>query len=189
MKKRIKKVFSMVGIIMLLVVLFFVANTFSKYIAQVNGVGNAGIAKWKFKVNGQEDNLGTIKLSDNVNPASLVQGKIAPGTSGNFDLVLDATGSEVAVDYKVDFSNETNKPTHLTFTYQGNNYNSLEALEKAISGTINANDETKVRTLNITWQWPLEGQGANYDLIDTTEAKTIDNYSFDVAVSGIQSMK
>ncbi|MBR1540068.1 MAG: hypothetical protein IJ629_02680 [Clostridia bacterium] len=43
--------------------------------------------------------------------------RIAPGTSGNFKIIIDASGSEVGVDYDVTSLGEgNNKPDNLYFT-------------------------------------------------------------------------
>ena len=38
---------------------------------------------------------------------SVVDGVIAPGTSGSFDILLDGTGSEVGIDYIVTLAEKT----------------------------------------------------------------------------------
>ena len=121
----------------------------------------------------------------------LVNNKIAPGTSGSFDIKVDATGSEVGINYNITFTEEENKPQNLKFEYNDIEYNSIKDLEDDLSGTINANDEDKTRTLNVKWKWDYE-TGSNpeeilsNDLVDTEDAKRIQNYTFDVVVTGTQ---
>ena len=60
-----------------------------------------------------------------------------------------------------------------------------------ITGTINANDEDKTRTIAIGWRWDYEtGTDSNEidanDLKDTQNAQNMANYQFDVTVSGVQ---
>lgn len=60
-----------------------------------------------------------------------------------------------------------------------------------MSGIIYADDENKVRTLNIQWKWDYEtGSTAEEinanDIIDTEDAKNIQNYKFTICVSGEQ---
>ena len=84
-----------------------------------------------------------------------------------------------------------NKPTNLIFEYENKKYNSITELQSALVGTINANEQEKVKILNIHWEWPyetgkLETEIAKNDEIDTREAKNISNYTFDVIITGTQ---
>ncbi len=168
----------------------FINSTFSKYTNKVSGDGETEIAKWSFKVNSQTEQFETIKLEDTYDKTTLLDGKIAPGTKGSFDLIIDATESEVAVKYEVDFQNETNKPTNLIFKAGDKTASTLEELESVLTNTINADDANKVRTLTVSWEWPYETGTENAvldnDKIDTDEGLQALDYSFDVVVTGTQ---
>lgn len=168
--------------------------TNSKYINRINGDGETEIAKWHFTVNDATETAETIKLADTYNEDTLINGRIAPGTSGSFDLVVDATGSEVGVKYEVDFKNETNKPSNLKFKYNDgtteHKLDQIEDLEQYFTDTINADDADKTRTLTVDWEWEYEtGTGSEIttnDEIDTDEGLAALDYSFDVVVTGTQ---
>lgn len=168
----------------------FINTTFSKYTNKVVGDGEIQIAKWNFKVNEQTEQFANIKLAETYNNNTLTNGKIAPGAKGSFDLVIDSSTSEVGVDYKVDFKNETNKPTNLIYKFKDNTVENIEELEQYLTGTINANDTNKVRTLTIEWEWPYgdstEGVITEDDKIDTNEGLEALDYTFDVEVTGVQ---
>lgn len=168
----------------------FINNTFSKYINKVSGDGETEIAKWSFKVNQETEEFATIKLADTYDKTTLLNGKIAPGTKGSFDLIIDATDSEVGVRYEVDFLEETNKPTNLIFKSGNKTVSTIEELESVLTDTINADDTNKVRTLTINWEWPYETTTSNTissnDKIDTDEGLQALDYSFKVVVTGTQ---
>jgi len=168
----------------------FITTTFSKYTNKVVGNGETSIAKWSFKVNEQTEQFATIKLAETYDKNTLTNGKIAPGTKGSFDLVIDSSTSEVGVDYMVDFENETNKPTNLIYRVNNNTVDNIEELEQYLTGTINANDTDKTRTLTIEWEWPYgdatTGVKTEEDKIDTDEGLKALDYSFDVKVTGVQ---
>ena len=172
---------------------FFGGQTFSKYVTEVKGAGTANVASWSFKVNENEEQIQNITLASTIDNETLIDNKIAPGTEGGFDIKIDGTGSDVGIDYKIAFSNEQNKPTNLVFTYEGQTYNSILEIAEAANGTINADDENKVKTVHIDWEWAYE-TGANStdiaanDIIDTQDGKNITNYTFDVTVTGTQVM-
>lgn len=193
LNKKTKKAVSMISTILILLLAFMAVSTFSKYITQINGQGIGSVAKWHFEVNGSKDNLGTIALRQTASPETLTAGKIAPGTSGSFDIQIDATGNETGVSYKVEFENETNKPTNLKYIYNGATFQSLAELENVLKGEFNANDSNKVKTLTIGWVWDFEtgttpAQVKSNDAIDTHEGELMQNYTFDIVVSGTQLM-
>lgn len=165
-------------------------STFSKYVNKISGDGETEIAKWSFKVNQETEEFATIKLADTYDKTTLLNGKIAPGTKGSFDLIIDATESEVGVKYEVDFQNETNKPTNMIFKSGNKTVSTIEELESVLTDTINADDSNKVRTLTINWEWPYEtgtgNQILNNDKIDTDEGLQALDYSFNVVVTGTQ---
>lgn len=173
-----------------IVVGVFINNTFSKYINKVSGDGETEIAKWSFKVNQETEEFATIKLADTYDKTTLLNGKIAPGTKGSFDLIIDATDSEVGVKYEVDFLEETNKPTNLIFKSGNKTVSTIEELESVLTDTINADDTNKIRILKIDWEWPYEtgteSQILNNDKVDTNEGLQALDYSFDVVVTGTQ---
>lgn len=189
-----KKKILLVAIILLMMLLSFIGGkTFSKYVSQIQGAGTAEIANWIFKVNGKEDIVQSVNLLSTYNNETLINNKIAPGTSGNFNIVVDATGSEVGVDYTINFLNESEKPQNLVFIHNEQKYTNLQELGEDLSGTIDANDENKTRTITIYWEWQYEvGENQNEihqnDMIDTKNAKEIENYHFDINVIGTQVM-
>ena len=185
-----KKIIAIVSILLLIIMSFYVGHTYAKYMAQIKGEGIAEVAKWSFLVNGQEEQIQTIKLNSTYNNETLVNNKIAPGTEGQFDIVIDGTGSEVGIDYKVIFEEKSTKPENLKFVYQDQAYDSIEEIEKELTGNIAANDENKIRTITIIWKWAYETGyteeiPAN-DIIDTKDGQEIANYSFDVIIQGTQ---
>ena len=184
-----KKIIGVICFIILLGILIG-GHTFSKYVTQVKGEGIANIAKWSFNVNGSSSTVQTINLASTYDESTLVNGKIAPGTSGTFNIIIDATTSEVGIDYKVEFENEQNKPTNLLYYYGEKQYTSLAELQKDLTGTIDADDENKTITLNIRWEWKYETENrqniTENDKIDTNEGETIQKYTFNVNVIGTQ---
>lgn len=188
---RRKKIVIIVSILLAIVLSFIGGQTFSKYLTKVKGTGIAEVATWDFKVNGKTDSVQTINLGSTCDNETLVGNKIAPGTKGSFNIVIDASDSDVGIQYKIEFENESNKPNNLKFKYNENEYNSITELENDLIGTINANEENKIRTLTINWEWKYE-TGSNQeeisqnDIIDTNNGREISNYTFDVNVQGTQ---
>ena len=180
-----KKILIIALILVDITICFLGGQTYSKYKAEVKGENQNGaeIAGWNFNVNGTSRELKSINLMQTCKQETLTNGKIAPGTSGYFDIIIDATGTEVGIEYQVIFENEQSKPTNLTFTYENAKYNSLKELEKVLKGNINANDSEKTKVITVDWQWNYESGNSQ---IDTQEGLTLSNYTFDIIVTGIQ---
>lgn len=191
MKNSRKKL--LIGVALVVIFLSAIIGiTYSKYISQVTGNGTLEVAKWSFKVNDGTEEFAKIELLDTYNEETLINGKIAPGTSGSFELEIDATGAEVGVMYDVDFKNETNKPTNLKFRHGDQVFDNIEEYEQYFSDVINADDTNKVRTLTVDWEWEYEtgadDEISENDAIDTQEGLNALNYTFDIVVTGTQVM-
>lgn len=169
----------------------FLGITRSKYVNQITGNGETEIAKWHFVVNDESETMATIKLADTYDQDSLINGRIAPGTSGSFDLVIDASESEVGLRYVVDFENETNKPSNLKFKYKDRVLDEIEDYEQFFTDVIDADDTNKIRTLTVDWEWKYETDNngntiAENDKTDTDEGLDALDYTFDIIVTGTQ---
>lgn len=186
-----KKIIIVLAVLCGILLAFLGGQAYAKYITEVKGDGIAEVATWNFKVNGEKEQVQEIRLASTYNNETLVNNRIAPGTSGNFNIIVDTTDSEVGIAYHIAFKEEVNKPTNLKFIYENVEYNSIEELEDKLSGVINANDENKIKTLNIGWKWDYETGSspeeilAN-DILDTKDAQDIENYTFQVSVTGTQ---
>ena len=191
--KKSKKIVLIIIALVAILVSFIGGQAYAKYMSKVTGSGTADVASWNFKVNENAEKMQNISLKSTINNSTLLNNKIAPGTEGSFQIKVDATGSEVGINYVVKFENESQKPTNLKFTYNGKSYDSLTQLQDDLTGTINADDKEKTKNITIGWNWKYEtGSNAQEisksDIVDTNEAKTISNYTFDVVVSGTQVM-
>lgn len=191
MKKSKKKGIFIALLVLLVVGMFLLGSSYSKYITQVDGKGVIEVAKWAFLVNGETASITNLNLAQTYQKDTLVANRIAPGTRGSFDIIIDATGSEVGIDYKVAFANETNKPNNMKFYYNGTTANSIKELETLLTGTISAEAENKVRTMTVEWEWSyvtgeVEEEISLQDGIDTRDGQTLSQYQFDILITGTQ---
>ena len=186
-----KRILSILIIVIISVISFFIGLAFNKYNTSIKGEGLAEIATWNFKVNGKKEEIQSINLASTVNNETILDSKLAPGTSGSFDIIIDAKDTQVGIKYNIISIEEINKPHNLKFIYEEKEYNSLKELQEKLSGIINANDKNKVRILKILWKWnyetgsTVEEINAN-NLLDTQDAQNIQNYKFTICVSGEQ---
>lgn len=177
-----------------LVISLLAITSYAKYITTINADGRAQVGKWSFKVNESDNNnIGEINLGRKSYTAeTIADGEIAPGTSGEFTIKVDATGTKTGVNYTVGFSNIQNKPTNLYFKVGNTKYYDFDNLSTSLAGIIDANDPQKVKEINICWAWDYETGADNEisknDEIDTADGKTANLFSFDIAVTGTQVM-
>lgn len=188
------------NIVVILLILAVIASSilcyyaYSKYTSTLTGNGTATVAKWNFKVNGQTEQFTTINLAETIDRSNnIAEGRIAPGTSGSFDLELDGTGSEVAIDYTITMD-LSEKPQNLIF-YTDSNYTepvTTSGTTATINGYINLSEVSTPQAKTIYWNWPYQtGAGdseinAN-DKIDTQDAGK--EISVSISVTGTQVLE
>ena len=121
----------------------------------------------------------SLNLMETIHNKTLIYEKIAPGTSGNFNIVLK---SKQNMQYMVRFESKNQKPSNLQFsiTEKGKKQDSLEELNEMLKGTILENQE---KVMNIYWEWKYEGNRED-NAQDTMEAKKIREYHFLIYVQG-----
>jgi hypothetical protein len=99
-------------------------------------------------------------IIDNVtysNSANVENGYIAPGRSGYFDIVLDPSGTNVAVRYDIEIDTTSgNYPSNITFTVD--NLNSSQVVKtgnNTFSGVVSLADisQNKTITLRLNLNW------------------------------------
>lgn len=158
-----------------------------------------------FKVNDwsqfETERFSLISIGRGVNKEN---GKIAPGSNGEFDIVIDATDNLNELKYKVDIKEYGNKPDNLIFAVKKNGklttntYSSLKELsEKELNGFI----FNKVEIFTIVWCWKYE-TGENLEIITDEDEKdtlagsgkiagkeNVFDYSFSLKVIGTKKTK
>ena len=164
--------------------------TYARYMSQEKGTGNADIANWAFQIDKNGEQTKNVTLRNTVSKQTLVNGKIAPGTSGEFSITLDATGSEVGVDYTLSFVDEINKPENIIFTYKGKEYKSLNEIG-SIKGNIGTKND-RTATILIKWTWLYQTgstdiEKAENDIKDTKAGTSLLDYSFNIIAKGVQA--
>ncbi len=102
-----KRIYTLLGILMLLFTFYQVATSYAKYIAEATAVVEKQAGAWTIKVNNTDISNSNSETTFNVDnlifPESefVAENKLAPGANGYFEIVIDSTGSSVAVRYDV----------------------------------------------------------------------------------------
>ena len=138
--------------------------------------------EYRLNVNYKNIDFRNINLAETINRDTLIYEKIAPGTKGSFNIILEANKNS---KYKVVFNSINEKPQNLKFKANINNKeigkaNTLEELQKYLIGYIRKNEKIDIR---VNWYWEFEDNEEN-DKQDTKDAQYIKKYQFDINAIG-----
>ena len=178
MKPNFKTIIWVIVFIMVVSSFLVFADTLALF--ESNGTGKAGmdIGAWVIKIsnvditsnNAQEIVIDRFIYENSLNVAS---GKIAPGTSAYFDLVIDATGCDVAVKYDITFNfDDIDYTDNVSFSVVERDGNStIQTGENTYSGVIDLEtiENEEVVTLRVTVRWDnIEAYNENDTVLGTT---------------------
>lgn len=170
-KKTVK--FIIIGLILALFVIG--TATYALYQSTPRGKAMGAIANWNFKVN---DATSTFKINMLTNAKNTVEGMLAPGSYGSFDIRLDASKTDCDVNYLVEFSNVVGRPKNLKFYLDEEYTDELILEEETLTGVIDYG-KNMVKVITIYWNWEY-GTGTDNQNITSGEM------TFDVNITGSQ---
>lgn len=162
-----KSIFAKVGaaaVVLTLVTASLVGGTFAKYTSTVNGTGTAQAAKWAiaFKEGTNSPDATTERLdfalkNDNTN-ITTAEGTIAPGATGQIDLSIDGTGSEIGYAYTIeaDIASLGSVPIKFYSDAERTDANELKATDNKItlgSDSVELDAVGTPVTKTIYWKW------------------------------------
>ena len=176
-----KKVILLV-VLSILLCLFFVQESFAKYITEANETANMSIARWKILVN-NEDIRDENTVNAVINPVfpgndNIAENIIAPTSEGYFDLIIDAREADVSFKYKITLSvNENSSVRDLVATkYVINDGEeiALDSSNQVIENTVLHRDNTGTINIRVYIVWN-DGDGASMDNSEDTSATISSN--------------
>lgn len=202
MKRKIKNV-TILSLVFILII-FLIKMFFFKEFTNVQEVNDytffkffsSGISKqdkievlneYEFKVKYNNMEFKSIDLLGTVDKEKLVYEKIAPGTSGYFNIVLDSNKN---LKYKVIFESINEKPKNLKFIALQNEKvlgeaNTLDELSRYLEGNIIKNENVNI-TINWYWNYENKENIELMDIQDTEDSKRIEKYQFNIYTYGNQ---
>ena len=187
MKKKKKSLLVVALLLLVGITSGYVASTYAKYTSQITGNnGTATVAKWAFSTDNPAKTL-TINFSGTYDPTTLVSGKIAPGTSGSFNIALKNTNTETGVNWTIQLNSVTNKPTNLKFYKDSQHTTEITPGTGTITGQLAAKDSTGL-SVPIYWAWEYEtSEIATNDPKDTTDGEAAAALTIGVDITGVQT--
>ena len=150
-----------------------------KYIGNISKKETA--QQYIFDITYKYMNFTNVNLIDTIKSNTLVDEKIAPGISGEFDIIVKSNRNS---KYQIYFISKNEKPQNLEFKIANTNIsvNKIEDLAKYLTGTLEKGQTT---TVTIEWSWNYEND-AKGNIQDTKDSKNIDEYIFDIYTYGEQ---
>ena len=173
-----KKVIMLIACFCVLLCILTLQETYAKYTSAVNETTDITIARWRILVNdfdirsnSSTTNLITPVFSGNANISS---GVIAPTAEGYFDIVIDATGTDLAFDYTISINNSDDSPvSDIRVTNCTLNGNNIAITNGNVSGRILLSDQ-RVNTLRVYIEW-YDGTGENMNNAQDTSTTMLEN--------------
>ena len=159
---------------------------YSKYTSSYKGASTSTVAKWSFNVYEHScEEIDDIDFAQTIeNQNNVIEKKLAPGTQGKFELILDGTGSKVAIDYKIALT-ITEKPRNLKI-YEDSEYKNEVTEQNGefnITGSIPLEEVNTPLTKPVYWKWTYE-TGTTNDKIDAEDSKK--SVTMAIKVTGTQ---
>ena len=166
-----------IALISLVICIAQISQTYAKYVESKEGDTDFTVAGWQILINNQDIANGT-ELSSLINPVyennnNIKNGVIAPGSEGYFDLVINATNTEVSFSYNISITSSVQSAVSdlVVYAYKINDGAITQVTNglNNLTNTINYNDPNKVINLRVYFKW-LEGTGEQMNNTADTNA-------------------
>lgn len=168
--KKIDKV--LLFLACLSIFIFAVSKSFASLESKVDAKSTVYVGKWNILVNGQNLNsryTDEITLNDIVWESNehVSEGMAAPGSKGVISFEIDPTDTDVAVKYKITFSDHTDDPNYLLTIREistdgtpliksgPNSYTGIFSLQDILNGA--------TKTISIDVEWINDESNNEYD--------------------------
>lgn len=181
--KNYKKILILIAIIFLIISIFFIIQTYSKYLSSATGETSVSIAKWNIKVNNLSVTTNT-DISASIVPvfpgnSNIASNIIAPTAEGYFDLVLDFQDTDVSFNYTISSSVAEDSPVK-DFVIVGYSIDNGERIDitntqdNLVSEDILLTNNITTRTVRVFVKW-IDDDSQTMDNADDTIATTSNN--------------
>lgn len=171
--------------IMIFVTIYEITNTYGLFESNINMDVDSKLATWNILIN--DTNIGksetfTIDNFISEEDNTVASGKIAPGTSGYFNINIDPSTTQVSIRYDLtfDFSKLDNLFT-ITKVEEKNGYNLIKTGPNTYSNVITLNEikENKTNNIRVHIKWNNNEENNDKD----TEIGLTENNTLNIPVS------
>ena len=168
MKNKTNYKLFIIAIFVLLITTFLIVETYALFETDATGEKEIDIGKWTILLNGNDVvETKTITINDFVynNGQHTENGYFAPGTSAYFDLIIDASSSDVSVSYQLEIDDSVLEE-YPNIYFNVTDLDSNETVNTTnYEGLIRLSDSSKVDHIRINLVWDNQSQ---YDESDTS---------------------
>lgn len=156
--------FAVFVLLITIIAVILVANTYAKYITSKDLEAVATVAKWSIKLGGKDItqneavtfDLFTTKDTDGSDETDVSANRIAPGTQGSFDVELE-NASEVSAKYTVTFESQNTSNIPVEFSVDGGKTWKTDIKELTLTDVLEAGAKTSTtESPKISWRWVFE---------------------------------
>ena len=156
--------FAVFVLLITIIAVILVANTYAKYITSKDLEAVATVAKWSIKLGGKDItqneavtfDLFTTKDTDGSDETDVSTNRIAPGTQGSFDVELE-NASEVTAKYTVTFESQNTSNIPVEFSVDGGKTWKTDIKELTLTDVLEAGAKTSTtESPKISWRWVFE---------------------------------
>lgn len=163
-----------------LIFTFLIVDTFGLFESSHLSSFQIDVAKWQVKINNTEVGANSNSfVVDNFiwdQDENVMAGKVAPGMSGYFDIILNANNTDVSFRFDIDFDFSLLNPNqfHIDYIEDMNSVGLIRTDNSTYSGIIelsNSNSDYRIR-VHLSWIDDEINDDADY-LIGSTHENTI----------------
>ena len=176
-----------------------IGGTYTRYTNSASGNATIDIAKWSVKINNTDmkDITGDLTVPlEYVANAKVSANKIAPSGSATFTLVIDPSGSEVAIDYSLSVGAITGltdsgsklELTSVTYTVQGGSAQTITPGGTAVEFTEALADVTAGKTVTVVGTVTWDNDSDNRSAADTANGWADVSPTASVSITAKQSI-
>lgn len=190
-----KKFIFVLAFLSLILCLFFIQESYAKYLTATSESTTMSIARWRILVNNKDIRDGnsanaviTPIFTGNDNIAANI---IAPTSEGYFDLVIDASEADVSFKYKIEIgvNNNSSVKDLIATGYQinGGTTMPLDKDNQVIEGNVMYSANTGTINIRVHILWDDSDSASMDNAMDTEATKIATNSAMmDVNLSFIQ---
>lgn len=184
---KIKVLLMRLTLIMLVITIYVISTTYALFQSQIKGSVVKNVGKWSIKINGADVLKGTseefnmqqfvVDENENTKPS-----KMAPGTTGLFELSIDPTDTQISVRYDISIVLDeiTNDKVQLISVEKDSTNNIVKTAENTYTGIIPLEEIEKgaIDLVKIKFCWENDEQN---NMVDS-EIGTIINSKIQIPV-------
>ncbi|MGM9879252.1 MAG: hypothetical protein ACI31R_04435 [Bacilli bacterium] len=190
--RNMKKIYVCMALFILVLTIVIILKTYGLFESKTSLNVQSDVGKWVILINDTDITSGAnTKFSVNEvvwNPSDNVKsGKLAPGVSGYFDIVIDPTDTDVSVRYDIDFDFSEFENTNIVVSSveEVNNKAIVKTGQNKYTGVIPLNEikDGVTNTIRVNIKWDNNEENNEYDSEIGSTANAMKNIPVTVNVS------